>query len=161
MIELCASTQFVKKKEDAFMKKMKSLLGSMLGYGFLFGIVLLIVFVLACFGGVIMHFFGFYYESVWKLMLFFILSGLVGLPLELLAKGVPKALLAFNKISTGFARGIFFILDVLSTMVSMILVDYFMESVSATLRSVVVIAVIIAIPSVKDIGKPKKESTEL
>ena len=90
MIELCASTQFVKKKEDAFMKKMKSLLGSMLGYGFLFGIVLLIVFVLACFGGVIMHFFGFYYESVWKLMLFFILSGLVGLPLELLAKGYQK-----------------------------------------------------------------------
>lgn len=32
MIELCASTQFVKKKEDAFMKKMKSLLGSILGY---------------------------------------------------------------------------------------------------------------------------------
>ena len=156
MIELCASTQFVKKKEDAFMKKMKSLLGSMLGYGFLFGIVLLIVFVLACFGGVIMHFFGFYYESVWKLM-----SGLVGLPLELFAKGVPKALLVFNKISTGFARGIFFILDVLSTMVSMIVVDYFMESVSATLRSVVVIAVIIAIFSVKDIGRTKKENTGL
>ena len=87
MIELCASTKFVKKKEDVLMKKIKSLLGSVLGYGFLFGIVLLIVFVLACFGGVIMHFFGFYYESVWKLMLFFILSGLVGLPLELVAKG--------------------------------------------------------------------------
>ena len=115
----------------------------------------------SCFGGVIMHFFGFYYESVWKLMLFFILSGLVGLPLELVAKGVPKALLAFNKISVGFARGIFFILDVLSTMVSMIVVDYFIESVSATLRSVVVIAVIIAILSVKDIGKPKKENVEL
>ena len=104
MIELCASTKFVKKKEDVLMKKIKSLLGSVFGYGFLFGIVLLIVFVLACFGGVIMHFFGFYYESVWKLMLFFILSGLVGLPLELVAKGVPKALLAFNKISVGFAR---------------------------------------------------------
>ena len=153
MIELCASTKFVKKKEDVLMKKIKSLLGSVFGYGFLFGIVLLIVFVLACFGGVIMHFFGFYYESVWKLMLFFILSGLVGLPLE--------ALLTFNKISVGFARGIFFILDVLSTMVSMIVVDYFMESVSATLRSVVVIAVIIAILSVKDIGKPKKENAEL
>lgn len=76
-------------------------------------------------------------------------------------KRVPKALLAFNKISVGFARGIFFILDVLSTMVSMIVVDYFMESVSATLWSVVVIAVIIAILSVKDIGKPKKENTEL
>ncbi len=161
MIELCASTQFVKKKEDVFMKKIKSLLGSMLGYGFLFGIILFIVFVLACFGGVIMHFFGFYYESVWKLLLFFILSGVVGLPLELLAKGVPKALLAFNKISAGFARGIFFVLDVLSTMVSMILVDYFMESVSATLRSVVVIAVIIAIFSVKDIGRTKKENTGL
>lgn len=161
MIELCVSTKFVTKKEDALMKKMKSFLGSILGYGFLFGIVLLIVFVLACFGGVIMHFFGFYYESVWKLMLFFIFSGLVGLPLELLAKGIPKALLVFNKISAGFARGIFFILDVLSTMVSMILIDYFMESVSATLRSVVVIAVIIAIFSVKDIGRTKKENTGL
>ena len=43
----------------------------------------------------------------------------------------------------------------------MIVVDYFIESVSATLRSVVVIAVIIAILSVKDIGKPKKENVEL
>lgn len=143
------------------MKKIKSLWGSILGYGFLFGIVLLIVFVLACFGGVIMHFFGFYYESVWKLMLFFILSGLVGLPLELAVKGVPKALLAFDKISAGFARGLFLILDVLSTIVSMTVVDHFMESVSATLRSVVVIAVIIAILSVKEIGKSKKENTEL
>ena len=57
--------------------------------------------------------------------------------------------------------GIFFVLDVLSTMVSMILIDYFMESVSATLRSVIVIAVIIAIFSVKDIGRPKKENTGL
>lgn len=138
------------------MKKMNSLWGSMLGYSFLFGIILFIVFVLACFGGVIMHFFGFYYESVWKLMLFFILSGLVGLPLELVAKGVPKALLAFDKISAGFARGLFLILDVLSTIVSMTVVDHFMESVSVTWRSVVVIAVIIAIISVKDIGRTKK-----
>lgn len=143
------------------MKKMKSLMGSMLGYGFLFGIVLLVVFVLACFGGVFMHFFGFYYESVWKLMLFFILSGLIGLPLEFVAKGLPQVLLAYKKVSVGFAKGIFLILDVLSTMISMIVVDYFMESVSATLRSVVVVAAIIAIISVKDIGRPKKENTEL
>ncbi len=143
------------------MKKIKSLLGSMLGYGFLFGIILFIVFVLACFGGVIMHFFGFYYESVGKLMLFFIFSGLVGLPLELIAKGLPNILLANNIVSVGFAKRLFFISDVLSTLVSMIVVDHFMESVSATLRSVIVIAVIIAIISVKDIGRTKKENTEL
>lgn len=143
------------------MKKIKSLMGSILGYGFLFGIILFIVFVLACFGGVIMHFFGFYYESVGKLMLFFIFSGLVGLPLELIAKGLPNILLANNIVSVGFAKGLFFISDVLSTLVSMIVVDHFMESVSATLRSVIVIAVIIAIISVKDIGRTKKENTEL
>lgn len=142
------------------MKRIKTFLSSIIGYGLFFGIVLLIVFVLACFGGVIMHIFGFYYESVWKLMLFFVLAGLFGLPLELLAKGLPQILLTCNRVSVNFARGLFLILDVLSTMVSMILIDYFMESVSATLLSVFVISVILAVLSVRDIGRPKKENTE-
>lgn len=142
------------------MMKLKSILCSMLGYGLFFGIILFIIFVLACFGGVVMHFFGFSYDSVGKLMLFFILSGLVGFPLEVLAKGLPQVLLACNRVSVGFAKVLFLILDVLSTMVSMTMIDHFMESVSATRKSIFVIAFILAITSIKDIGTPTKEDAD-
>lgn len=138
------------------MKKIKTLLIAMMGYGLIFGIILLVVFVLACFGGVIMHFFGFSYESVGKLMLFFVLSGVIGFPLELLASAFPKVLLATGKISLHIARVVFMILDILTTMVSMIVADHFMGSVSATLQSVFVIGVVLALLSVRDIDKFQK-----
>lgn len=139
------------------MKKIKSLLTAMMGYGFVFGMILFVIFVLACFGGVIMHFFGFYYESVGKLMLFFVLSGMIGFPLELFATVFPKVLLARGKISLQIARGAFLILDILTTMVSMVIADHLMESVSATLQSVFVIGVVLALLSVRNMDKFQKE----
>lgn len=50
-------------------------------------------------------------------------------------------------------------LDVLSTIVSMTVVDHFMESVSGTFRSMIVETIVIL--SVKEIGKSKKNCKTL
>lgn len=133
------------------MKKLRTWLGKFLGYGItallLFGVFSLV----ALFGGAIMHFFGFTYQSVGSIILFFIITGLAGFPCELVARALPMALLHMGKISQTAARVVFFILDMTVTVFFMLLVDYFMDSVSATDLSVIVIACIMALCSVKDI----------
>lgn len=93
---------------------------------------------------------------------FFIIIGIiigivavVGFPLELFAKAFPEAMLSLGRPSLQDARILFVLLDLLSTIFSMAIVDYFMDSVSTTFVSVLIIGLIIAITSVKDIGKSK------
>ena len=75
----------------------------------LFIIVLLLI--IAIFGGTIMKLFGFEYEGIGSVFMFFILVGAIGAPIEMLAKALPNALLSLNKISLNFARGLFLVLD--------------------------------------------------
>lgn len=67
------------------------------------------------------------------------------------ALALPKALLSLDKITIEVTNVLFVILDIISTMFTMAMVDYFMESVSATELSIFVISVIIALSSMKDI----------
>ncbi|MFI3231368.1 MAG: YrvL family regulatory protein [bacterium] len=96
------------------------------------------------FGGLIMKLFGFQYESISSLTLFFVIVGVLGYPLELIAQSLPKALLTLNKINTAFAKILFIFLDAIFTIVTMKFVDYFMGSVLATDISIFIIALIIA-----------------
>ena len=64
-------------------------------------------------------------------------------------------MLSLGRLSLQDARTLFVLLDLLSTIFSMAIVDYFMDSVFTTFISVLVIGLIMAITSVKDIGKSK------
>ena len=142
------------------MKKFRTFLGKFLGYG-ITALVLFSVFSLvALFGGAIMHFFGFTYQSVGSIILFFFITGLAGFPCEILARALPMALLHMEKISITAARVVFFILDMTVTVFFMLLVDYFMDSVSATDLSVIVIAAMMALSSIGDIKEKSEESTD-
>lgn len=142
------------------MKKFRTFLGKFLGYGItalvLFGVFSLV----ALFGGAIMHFFGFTYQSVGSIILFFVITGLAGFPCEILARALPMALLHMGKLSITAARVVFFLLDMTVTVFFMLLVDYFMDSVSATDLSVIVIAAMMALSSVGDIKEEPGESTD-
>lgn len=102
-----------------------------------------------------MKIFGFEYHSIGSIIMFFIIVGLLGFPIEMLAKGLPNALLSLNKISLNIGKLLFLILDTIATVVAMTIVDYFMESISATSISIFMIAVIMALIGVRDI-KPKQ-----
>lgn len=107
--------------------------------------------ILAIGGGAIMKLFGFQYESVGSIIKFFLIVNVLGFPIEMLAKGLPNVLLSLNKINLNSARILFLVLDTITTMVAMTIVDYFMESVSATSISMLVIAIIMAFFCVADI----------
>ncbi|MFI3225886.1 MAG: regulatory YrvL family protein [Clostridia bacterium] len=118
-------------------------------------ILIITISILSIFGGTIMKIFGFEYHSIGSIIMFFIIVGLLGFPIEMLAKGLPNALLSLNKISLNIGKLLFLILDTIATVVAMTIVDYFMESISATSISIFMIAVIMALIGVRDI-KPKQ-----
>ena len=133
--------------------KLKKILEPIIGYGIVFIVLIAVISVIAILGGGIMRLFGFEYTSVKSNIIFFTIVTIVGFPIETLALSFPKALLSLDKITIKLAKILFVILDTLSTMLTMSLIDYFMGSVSASDISIFVISFIIALLSMKDLNE--------
>ena len=133
--------------------KLKKILEPIIGYGIVFIVLIAVISVIAILGGGIMRLFGFEYTSVKSIIIFFTIVTIVGFPIETLALSFPKALLSLDKITIKLAKILFVILDTLSTMLTMSLIDYFMGSVSASDISIFVISYIIALLSMKDLNE--------
>lgn len=133
--------------------KIKKVLDPILGYGIIVLVVLIVISIIAIFSGTVMKIFGFEYKTVGSIIIFFIISTLISLPINLLAKALPKALLEMNHLNVLSARTLFIVLDTIATAIGMMIVDYFMKNVAATNLSIIIIALILAIPSAKDIEK--------
>ena len=129
------------------------ILEPIIGYGIVFIVLIAVISVIAILGGGIMRLFGFEYTSVKSIIIFFTIVTIVGFPIETLALSFPKALLSLDKITIKLAKILFVILDTLSTMLTMSLIDYFMGSVSASDISIFVISFIIALLSMKDLNE--------
>ncbi len=136
--------------------KDNKIIKDILGWGIIVIVILIIVSVIAIFAGAIMQFFGFRYNSVWDIILFFLISTIISLPINFIAEGLPKALLKLKKVNLYCARIIFVLLDTIATAIGMTIVDYCMPNVSATDSSILVIAFILAILSIKDIKKDEE-----
>ena len=133
--------------------KLKKILEPIIGYGIVFIVLIAVISVIAILGGGLMRLFGFEYTSVKSIIIFFTIVTIVGFPIETLALSFPKALLSLDKITIKLAKILFVILDTLSTMLTMSLIDYFMGSVSASDISIFVISFIIALLSMKDLNE--------
>lgn len=130
--------------------KLKNILKPIIGYAFISIILIAVISVIAILGGGIMRIFGFEYTSIKSIIIFFIIVAIAGFPIEILSIVIPKALLALDKITIKWAKVLFILLDTLSTMFTMSLIDYFMGSVSASDLSILVISFMIALLSIKD-----------
>lgn len=130
---------------------MKKKLGDFIGFIICVGVVFGIVSILALGSGFIMKIFGFRYESVGKIILFFLIFAIVGFPMEVFAKAFPNALLSLNRISLINAKVLYVFLDITATTIAMAVVDHFMKSVSATLLSIFVISFLFAITSLDEV----------
>ena len=138
-------------------KKIKERFASAIAYGLLAGLIIGIVAVIAYFGGAVMKIFGFEYESPGSIVLFFLITMMVGLPAEIFTGALPKALLSLEKLTLRGAKILSVVLDTTATAVTMAIVDYFMDSVSATDLSILVISLILALLSKEDFDKKEKK----
>jgi len=131
-------------------ERIKKLCTAAIAYGLIVGIIVAIVAMIAYFGGAVMKVFGFEYESPGSIVLFFLFTAIAGFPAETIAKAFPRALLSLEKITVRGAKVLFVILDTAVTAVSMAIVDYFMDSVTATDASILAISLILALLSRED-----------
>lgn len=129
------------------MKNIKRIVKAITGYGLGVIVLIAIISIFAILGGSVMRFFGFRYNSVGSVILYFTIVAVVGFPLEIIIKALPKVLKLLLKIDRKIEKALFILMDTLGTGITMAIVDYFMESVSASDLSILVISFIIAILS--------------
>ena len=129
------------------MKSFKRIVKAITGYGLVVIVLIAIISVFAILGGSVMRFFGFRYNSVGSVILYFTIVAVVGFPLEIIIKALSKALNSLLKIDRKIEKILFILMDTLGTGITMAIVDYFMESVSASDLSIFVTSFILAILS--------------
>ena len=138
------------------MEKIKAILSKLIGSLIIVGIIVAIISLLALFGGALMKMFGFTYQSVGSIILFFVISGILAFPIELFVKAIPKVLfLHFKKISGLEAKIMFVVLDTFLSMAMFSMVDYFMKSVSATPTSLFVVSLVMSLLCMNDVIENK------
>ena len=98
---------------------------------------------IALISGAVMKLFGFQYESVGSVILFFIIATILSFPCNLISTALPKALYTLKKISRQTAQILYLILDTVST--GLKFVDDCISSVSATTLSIVIISFLLAV----------------
>ena len=107
-------------------------------------IFLVVLSIIALISGSIMKIFGFQYESVGSIILFFIIATIMSFPLNLIASAFPKALLKLGKINWRTAFILYLVLDTVATSFGLKVVDYYMPTVSATNISIIIISLLFA-----------------
>ena len=102
-----------------------------------------------------MRMFGFEYESVGSIILFFVIATIISYPFSMIAMVLPKIFLSLGKVSKQMAILFYIILDTFATFYGLRVVDYFMQSVSATDISIAIVSLIIALFGINDVDKNK------
>ena len=112
--------------------------------------------IVALVSGSLMRLFGFEYESIGSIILFFIVATIISFPLNLMAGALPKSLYELKRIKKHYALLLYLMLDTIATSFGLKIVDYYMPSVSATTFSIVIISFLLALPG-KDDFKDNQE----
>lgn len=113
-------------------EKLKKFLAGLLGSGIMVLLFLGVFAVVALVGGNVMHLFGFRYDSVGQLLLYFLLGEVLGLPLDLLSTALPKVLYRMGKVNRRQGNFLYIPMDALFTMAAFWLADQWLGSVSTT-----------------------------
>ena len=96
-------------------EKIKQLLGDLLGSGVLLLTVLAVFAAVSFLGGNFMTLFGFSYESVGSLLLYFVAGELISLPLELVIVGMSQSLYRQGHVDRRQANLLYVPLDTMAT----------------------------------------------
>ena len=136
-------------------EKIQKLFACLLGTVILFSIAFFVFAVVARLGGSLMRIFGFHYESVGQLLIYFISAALISLPLERFSTALPRALYRMGKVSRRQGNLLYIPLDTLCTMISFWLADQWIEGVSASALSLCILGLSMALVTL-----PIKEKSE-
>ena len=133
-----------------FLKKNKEKIITFIVCGAIFVAVLSVI---ALLSGAVMRLFGFRYQSIGSIILFFIIATVLSYPINLIAGGLPKALYKLERISKNIAIALYLVLDTIATCFGLLIVDQCMSTIAASDLSILVISFILSLPGVEDFKK--------
>ena len=139
------------------MEKIKNILAKLIGSLIILGIIIVIVSAVSLLGGSLMKLFGFKYQAIGSIILYFVVTGILAFPIEIFVKAMPKVIFShFKKINEIEAKIIFVVFDTILSMLIFSLVDYFMNSVSSTPIALFVISLVMSLLSMNDVVEKKE-----
>ena len=145
------------------MKKSK-IVSVLIGAALFLAVALPVVFLESVIGGFIMKLFGFRYDSMRSVFLFFMVAAVADAPLEILAKALPKAMMSLGWIRKSGSFVLWYVLDMLFEMMTLAGADLFMDSVRAEAAGLLVVSALSSAITVwldrKDEDSPGNEIKE-
>ena len=117
------------------------------------GLVLAVLAAVSLVAGGVMKMFGFAYDSVGSLVLYFIFASVLSAALGQAFSALPKVLYEMGKLNRAEGIILYLVLDTLVTAVGLGVVDRWMPSVSASDRAIVAVSLLLALPGRGDFKK--------
>ena len=120
------------------------------------GLILALLAGLSLVAGGVMKLFGFAYDSVGRLVLYFVAASVLSAVFGEVFSALPQVLYAMGKVNRAEGVILYLVLDTLVTAAGLGVVDHWMPSVAATDKAIVAVSLLFALPGLGDFGKGKK-----
>ena len=117
------------------------------------GLILAVLAAVSLVAGGVMKLFGFTYDSVGSLVLYFIFASVLSAALGQAFSALPKVLYEMGKLNRAEGIILYLVLDTLVTAVGLGVVDRWMPSVAATDKAIVAVSLLLALPGLSDFKK--------
>lgn len=117
------------------------------------GLVLAVLAAVSLVAGGVMKLFGFAYDSVGSLVLYFIFASVLSAAFGQVFSALPKVLYEMGKLNRAEGIILYLVLDTLVTAVGLGVVDRWMPSVAATDKAIVAVSLLLALPGLGDFKK--------
>ena len=117
------------------------------------GLVLAVLAAVSLVAGGVMKLFGFAYDSVGSLVLYFIFASVLSAAFGQVFSALPKVLYEMGKLNRAEGIILYLVLDTLVTAVGLGVVDRWMPSVAATDKAIVAVSLLLALPGLRDFRK--------
>ena len=117
------------------------------------GLVLAVLAAVSLVAGGVMKLFGFTYDSVGSLVLYFVAASVLSAVFGQVFSALPKVLYEMGKLNRAEGIILYLVLGALVAAVGLGVVDRWMPSVAATDKAIVAVSLLLALPGLGDFKK--------
>lgn len=123
--------------------------------GYILGTILVagVIAFMALGGGMVMSVFGFQFQSMGNVILFFLAASAISYPIIRLVTQIPRILCVNGQITKGAAAALYIALGTAANALCFFILDKMMDTISATFPAILVISTLYSLFGVKDVDK--------
>ena len=123
--------------------------------GYILGTILVagVIAFMALGGGMVMSVFGFQFQSMGNVILFFLAASAISYPIIRLVTQIPRILCVNGQITKGAAAALYIALGTAANALCFFILDKMMDTITATFPSILVISTLYSLFGVKDVDK--------